>query len=116
MAATINNNNGVDNNDLVKELQKLESSVKMFRGVTADKFLQCIYADITVDAQEARVFSDNFENIHNQIDKQRQSVSGVDEDEEAMNLVKFQNAYNLNSKVISVLAEMYDQLILNTGV
>ena len=116
MAATTNHNNGIDNNDLVKKLQNLESNVRMFRGVTADKFLQCIYADITVDCQESRVFSDNFENIHNQIDKQRQSVSGVDEDEEAMNLVKFQNAYNLNSKVISVLAEMYDQLILNTGV
>ena len=33
-----------------------------------------------------------------------------------MDLVKFQNAYNLASKVISVMTEMYDQLILNTGV
>ena len=116
IAATTNINNGIDNNDLVREIARLESNVTMFRGGTADKFLQCMYADITVDAQEARVFSDNFDNIKTQVDKQRQSVAGVDEDEEAMNLVKFQNAYNLNSKVISVLAEMYDQLILNTGV
>ena len=39
---------------------------------------------------------------------QRQSVSGVDEDEEALDLVKFQNAYNLASKMVSVMAEMYD--------
>ena len=43
-------------------------------------------------------------------------VSGEDEDEEAMNLIKFQNAYNLASKVISVMSEMYDKLINETGV
>ena len=37
-------------------------------------------------------------------------------DEEALNLIKFQNAYNLASKVISVMAEMYDKLINETGV
>ena len=40
----------------------------------------------------------------------------VDEDEEALDLVKFQNAYNLASKMVSVMAEMYDRLILETGV
>ena len=116
LAATTNLNNGIDNNDLVDSLQRLENKVEMFRGVTADKFLQCIYADVTVDAEESRVFSENFQNIQVQIQKQRESVSGVDEDEEAMDLVKFQNAYNLSSKIISTLAEMYDQLILRTGV
>jgi flagellar hook-associated protein 1 FlgK len=44
------------------------------------------------------------------------SVSGVDEDEEALDLIKFQNAYNLSSKMISVMAEVYDKLIEETGV
>ena len=50
------------------------------------------------------------------ISNQRMSVSGVDEDEEALNLVKFQNAYNLSSKVISVMNEIYNKLINETGV
>ena len=50
------------------------------------------------------------------ITTQRTSVSGVDEDEEALNLVKFQNAYGLSSKVIQVLTEIYDKLINQTGV
>ena len=78
--------------------------------------LQRIYADVTVDTEESENFTSNFKNIQQAIEQQRQSISGVDEDEEAMNLVKFQNAYNLNAKVISTLTEMYDQLILNTGV
>lgn len=74
------------------------------------------YADVTVDTQECKIFSDNYTNIGVTIDNQRLSVSGVDEDDEALDLIKFQNSYNLASKCISVLAEMYDQLILNTGV
>ena len=116
LVTTTNINNGVDSADLVDDLLNLESGVVMFRGSTADKFLQTLYADITVDAQESSVFASNYEGIQTTIDKQRQSVSGVDWDEEALDLVKFQNAYNLCSKVISVMAEMYDQLILSTAV
>lgn len=112
----VHQNKGIDAADLVDKLLSLESEKKLFRGGGADDFLQVIYADITVDTQEASIFNDNYTNIQKEINTQRQSVSGVDEDEEALNLVKFQNAYNLSAKVISTLAEMYDQLILNTGV
>jgi len=112
----IHQNKGIDAADLVDKLLSLESDKKLFRGGGADDFLQVIYADITVDTQEASIFNDNYTNIQKEINTQRQSVSGVDEDEEALNLVKFANAYNLSAKVISTLAEMYDQLILNTGV
>jgi flagellar hook-associated protein 1 FlgK len=62
------------------------------------------------------VFSQNYEEISKSINLQRQGISGVDEDDEALDLVKFKNAYNLASKAISVLAEMYDRLITQTGV
>lgn len=107
---------GQDARDLIGDMLKLESEVQLFRGGGASSFLQCIYADITVDTQECAVFKDNYAAIEKEISLQRTSVSGVDEDEEALDLVKFQNAYNLNSKVISVLSEIYDQLILRTGV
>lgn len=107
---------GIASADLMDDILKLQSEKKLFRGGGADDFLQVIYADITVDTQEAAVFEENYLSIQFEIERQRQSISGVDEDEEALNLVKFQNAYNLNAKVISVLKEMYDQLILSTGV
>ena len=50
------------------------------------------------------------------IENNRQQVIGVSSDEELQNMIKFQNAYNLASKMISTMAEMYDQLILNTAV
>ena len=70
----------------------------------------------TVDKQEASTFNENFANISESITSQRLSISGVDEDEEALDLVKFQNAYNLSSQMVQVMTEMYDQLILQTGV
>ena len=111
-----NYTDGIDSADLVVELQQLQRKVKLFRGGGGDEFLQCIYADVTIDAQECNIFTENFSNIKKSISEQRMSVSGVDEDEEALDLIKFQNAYNLASKCISVFSEIYDRLILNTGV
>ena len=87
-----------------------------FRGSSSGEFLQCILSDIALNAQRANNFTQNFENIGKCIETQRMSISGVDNDEEAVNLVKYQNAYNLASKMIQVLTEVYDRLILETGV
>jgi flagellar hook-associated protein 1 FlgK len=40
----------------------------------------------------------------------------VDADEEAANMMKYQTAYELASKMISVLNECYNKLINETGV
>ena len=116
IATTKNINDGIDKYELVEELLNLKSNKPMYRGGGADDFLQCIIEDISVDTEEANVFFNNYTNIAAVVDNQRQSISGVDEDEEALDLVKFQNAYNLSSKMISVFTEIYDRLILETGV
>ena len=78
--------------------------------------MQNILSDIALNAQRANTFAQTFTDISTAIDTQRISISGVDEDEEAINLVKYQNGYNLASKMIQVLTEVYDRLILQTGV
>lgn len=107
---------GVDAYELIEELTKLKSDVMLYRGGSAEGFLKCMIADISIDTQESKLFYQNFTNISETIENQRLSISGVDEDEEALDLIKFQNAYNLSSKMISVMAEVYDRLILETGV
>lgn len=107
---------GVDAYDLIEKLATLKSDVVLYRGGTAAEFLQCMISDIAIDTQESKIFDQNFTNIAETIENQRLSISGVDEDEEALDLIKFQNAYNLSSKMISVMAEIYDRLILETGV
>ena len=107
---------GVARYDVVENLMTLQKDVKMFRGNSAEAFLETLLSDITVDVNKTKTCSNNYTNLATSIGNQRTSISGVDEDEEALNLIKFQNAYNLASKVISVMAEMYDKLINETGV
>lgn len=108
--------NGEDAFDLLDDMMALQADVTMFRGDNAEAFLETLLSDIAVDTEKNTVFYKNYSNMETVIGNQRMSVSGVDEDEEALNLVKFQNAYNLSSKVISVMSEIYDKLINETGV
>ena len=108
--------NGQDYQGLIEELQKLQKDVAMYRGSGGDQFLNTMISDVTVDTEEATLLADNYTIIVNTVEKQRTSISGVDEDEEALDLVKFQNAYNLCSKVVQIMSEMYDRLITSTGV
>lgn len=109
---------GQDAQDITEELMKVKTdkSKMTYRGCTSSEFLQCLTADVALGAASANNFHSNFTNISNAILSQRTSVSGVDNDEEALNLVKFQEAYNLSAKMIQIMTEIYDQLILNTGV
>lgn len=109
---------GVEQNDLLEDLKDLATNKdKMsFRSSSASEFLQCVLSDVALNAQRANTFYQSFRDISGTIDTQRISISGVDEDEEAVNLVKYQNGYNLASKMIQTLTEIYDRLILQTGV
>lgn len=117
LATSVNmSDNGVDRYDLIEELAKLKKDTVLYRGGNAEGFLKCMISDISIDTQESQIFFQNYSNVQSVIDNQRTSISGVDEDEEGLDLIKFQNAYNLSSKMISVMAEIYDRLILETGV
>ena len=79
-------------------------------------FLQKLTTDSGTDAKKATIFTKSQENILKVVDNQRMSVSSVDQDEESMDLVKFQNAYNLSSKVIQTMNQIYDTLINGLGI
>lgn len=108
--------NGVDNNDVLQRLISLKTDKTMFGQGDPGGFMQTLVADIGIDTRKANNFSLSQENIIKAIQNQKLSVSGVDIDEEAMSLVRFQNAYNLSAKVISVMDEIYDKLINYMGV
>ncbi len=110
--------NGVETSDTLKELLAMFSDKESlsFRGGAANEFLECILADMALNANSANTFERTYASMKLSINNQRTSISGVDSDEEAVNLVKFQNGYNLASQVIQTMSEMLDRLILQTGV
>ena len=110
--------NGVEASDTAEKLLAMfsDKDTLSFRGGAANEFLECILADMALSANSANTFATTYESLKLTINNQRTSISGVDTDEEAVNLVKFQNGYNLASKVIQTMTEMLDRLITQTGV
>lgn len=107
---------GVEESNLVSQYIALKEDASLFKQGTVSEFLNALVAEIGIDSAKAKDFATNQENILASVKNQRLSVSGVDAEEEAMNLIRYQNAYELSSKVISVLNEIYDKLINGTGV
>ncbi len=109
---------GISKYDIVEDLIGLavDPNKMQFRGCKAEDFLICLMGDAALNANSANTFQEIYMDIEETIANNRYSISGVDADEEAANMIKFQNAYNLSSKMISVLCEVYDKLIQETGV
>ncbi|MBR6850554.1 MAG: flagellar hook-associated protein FlgK, partial [Lachnospiraceae bacterium] len=80
-------NTGVEKNDIVKTLLKLRTDKDMmsFRGCAADQYLVNMLGDVALNSQRAQLFTENYTYMQKNIQNQRYSVSGVDNDEEAVN-------------------------------
>lgn len=114
LPVSFDNSKGEANRDMADALMELKEAKVINNGTFLD-YLQSFASVIYIDTMRARTFSANYNNIKETITNQRMSISGVDEDEEGVDLIKFKEAYNLASKVVSVMQEIYDKLIEQTG-
>ncbi|WP_005033694.1 flagellar hook-associated protein FlgK [Holophaga foetida] len=71
---------------------------------------------IGTDAQRYSTSATNYENLSTALQNQRESVSGVDLDEEATNLMAYQRGYQACARFINVIDQLTNQLINNFGV
>ncbi|WP_028300843.1 flagellar hook-associated protein FlgK [Oceanospirillum beijerinckii] len=80
-----------------------------------DMSYQDAYASTTTSVgsqtAEARITAQSGAAILEQTTNLRDSVSGVNMDEEAANLVRFQQAYNASSQIISTARQLFDTLL-----
>ncbi|MGN0507549.1 MAG: flagellar hook-associated protein FlgK [Lachnospiraceae bacterium] len=116
VAAASDTVNGIGNADIAKKLLELKSDVSMFKQGDPASYLETLVGEVGVDTKAAENFAKSQENIVKSVSTQRLSVSGVDIDEEAMSLARYQEAYNLSAQVISVMNQIYDKLINEMGV
>ncbi len=68
------------------------------------------------DTRQGREMADNQALVVDHLDRRRESISGVSLDEEAIDMIRFQHAYQAAARVITAMDEMLDQLINRTGV
>lgn len=115
MATTYEHKEGVDNQDLIQDLLDLRDA-DILESSTSEEFLQSLVTEVAIDVKKQQTLETNYSDFQIVIQNQRLSVMGVDKDEEAMNLVKYQEAFDLSSKVIDIMQEIYDKLINGTGI
>lgn len=115
MATASRIDNGIETPDVITQMNNLRQE-KLYKGGTPEEVMQSFVSVSSVDALAAKSMYASHSGISEAIVNQRLSVMGVDSDEEAMSLSKFQHAYELSSKVITVMNEILNKLINETGV
>ncbi len=100
----------------IEKLIDLRHDDDMFTWGSPEDFFNSLVSNLGVDGQSAERMKENQEVLINQIENQRQSISGVSLDEEMSNMVKFQHAYNANARMITTIDEMLDKIINGMGV
>ena len=94
------------------EIANLQNGLTM-NGNTAtfDDYYNSLVSDVGIEVRKAKVNFDHQSLIVTQLDNYRESVSGVSLDEEMVNLIKFQHAYNAAARLISIADELLDTVI-----
>ncbi|WP_368654410.1 flagellar hook-associated protein FlgK [Ornithinibacillus sp. 4-3] len=84
-------------------------------GKSPRGFFEAIIGDLGVRAGEANRMKTNTEILRSQIDESRMSVSAVSIDEELVNLLKFQHAYNAAARSLTAIDEILEKIINGMG-
>ena len=78
---------------------------------TFDEFYSAIVSTVGINSFSSQSIFSQQEAILLQLDTRRESISGVSIDEELINMIKFQQAYNAAARLIGVVDELLDTVI-----
>ncbi|MBP2636917.1 MAG: flagellar hook-associated protein FlgK [Firmicutes bacterium] len=81
-----------------------------------DTFYGSMIGALGVQTENAERLTANQETLVNQITNWRESVAGVNLDEELSDMIRFQKGYSSAARVLTAMDEMLDKLINGTGV
>lgn len=84
-------------------------------NATMQSFYQGVVGKIGVDGEEALRLAATSESQRLTVSNSRDSVSSVSLDEEMTNMITFQQAYNANARMITVVDETLDKIINGMG-
>jgi flagellar hook-associated protein 1 FlgK len=104
------NTDGTGNNENMLRLAELERA-----NLIAGKTISATYIDQVNDmgniARQATIAKEALTVVHDQAVTARDQVSGVSLDEEAANLIRFQQAYQASAKVMQVAGTLFDAVL-----
>ena len=104
------------NNSNIRELSELFSKTNAgLQNGTFQTYYKSLVGELGVKGQEAIRNEHNSGTLHLQIANSRASMSSVSLDEEMTNMITFQQAYNANARMITVVDETLDKIINGMG-
>ncbi len=106
------NANGGGDNSNINLLADLQTATTLDNGTSS--FQQAfgrIISKVGVNTQSAQIKRNAAESILFQTKERRESLSGVNLDEEAANLMKFQQAYEASAQVINVARTLFQTML-----
>lgn len=80
-------------------------------SVTVGEACSSIISNIGIYSQQNQTEAQAAANVYSEAQNQQSSVSGVSMDEEAVNLITYQQIYEANLKVISAGADIFDSVL-----
>ncbi|HET9029743.1 MAG TPA: flagellar basal body rod C-terminal domain-containing protein, partial [Candidatus Aquilonibacter sp.] len=83
---------------------------------TLQQFYGGLISQVGIDTQTAITGTTSQTSLASNIDQVRQSISGINLDEETQNLVKYQNAYQAAAKTIATMNQLLNTIITGLGV
>ena len=106
------NTGGVGDNRNARRLADLQTANRMMGGTAslADTY-GALVADIGTKTHQAGSNAGMQQSLLTQAEASRSEVSGVNLDEEAADLVRFQQAYQAAAQVINVANSLFDSLL-----
>jgi flagellar hook-associated protein 1 FlgK len=108
---TDGNRDGIGNNETMLQLVALEDQPLMPGGLTiTEAYIERVNQVGNV-ARQAAISQQALEVVYRQAQDDRDKISGVSLDEEASALVRFQQAYQANAKVMQTAMSMFDTIL-----
>jgi len=105
------NRDGTGNNENMLEIVALEAKPVMGNGKTLGSDYIDHVNDMGNISRQASIVQSALTVVHDQAVASRDAVSGVSLDEEATNLIRFQQAYQASAKVMQVASQLFDSVL-----
>lgn len=96
-------------------LAQLSQAPVMDGGATFDSYFASVVSRLGVISQKAVRMVEHQSDVANHLSALRESVAGVSLDEEMSNMIMFQHAYAAAARVVNVMDEALETLIMRMG-
>jgi len=116
VAASSAVNPSIGNNENILAVAALQNARTLFQsnnsaGVSISDGFNQLVSRVGNKTREFNLAAESRETVLNQVSDSRDALQGVNMDEEAANLIKFQQAYQASGRVISLSKELFDQIL-----